>query len=357
MWIVFVSVMAVLTLCAVGLQRTYSHVPLPELKRRARKGEVISVAILKATNYGPSLRAVLWGFIIACCSGFFVVVSVNTAPFAAFLLSATLLYLGFVWLPASRVTARSEKFAAWIAPYIVSIVDKLHPLIDRMVKFVHKHRPVTVHTGMYVRDDLVELLDRQSVQADNRIEQSELGIARHALTFGDKTISHIMTPLRVVKSVSAQELVGPILFDELHQSGHSRFPVFDGKTTNIVGTLFLRDLVGKNVSGIVGSHMVKSVYYIHEDQSIDDALQAILKTHHQLFIVVNNFEELVGIVTMEDVIETVIGKLIVDEFDQYDDLRAVAARHAKLEHTAHKEPIKPEAPLAEEKPNKPKAKS
>jgi CBS domain containing-hemolysin-like protein len=58
--------------------------------------------------------------------------------------------------------------------------------------------------------------------------------------------------------------------------------------------------------------------------------------------VVNSFEEYVGIITMEDVLETMIGKLIVDEFDRYDDLRAVAARAAHKEHKARKEPVPPD---------------
>jgi CBS domain containing-hemolysin-like protein len=52
-------------------------------------------------------------------------------------------------------------------------------------------------------------------------------------------------------------------------------------------------------------------------------------------VVVNGFEEIVGIVTMEDVLEAIIGKQIVDEFDQYEDLRAVATKLADKEHRKH----------------------
>ena len=196
---------------------------------------------------------------------------------------------------------------------------------------------------MYVRQDFVDLIEQQRVQADNRIEQSELDVAKHALTYGDKTVGQVMTPRRVVTMVAANDSIGPVLMDELHKSGHSRFPVYDSKPENIVGTLFLRDLgAGKN-HGLVSDRMSKHVYYVHEDQSLHDAFQAILKTHHQLFVVVNSFEEFVGIITMEDVLETMVGKLIVDEFDQYDDLRAVAARAARKDHKQNKEPVPPTA--------------
>jgi CBS domain containing-hemolysin-like protein len=81
--------------------------------------------------------------------------------------------------------------------------------------------------------------------------------------------------------------------------------------------------------------------YVHEDFSLYQTLQAFLKTKQHLFLVVNSFEELVGIITIEDVLEQMIGRAIVDEFDRYDDMRAVAAAAAHKEHQEHDEP-KPE---------------
>jgi Mg2+/Co2+ transporter CorC len=66
-------------------------------------------------------------------------------------------------------------------------------------------------------------------------------------------------------------------------------------------------------------------------------LHAFLKTKHHQFIVVNSFEEYTGIVTIEDVLEQVIGHKIEDEFDKYDDMRAVAQHQAQKEHDSHKQ--------------------
>jgi CBS domain containing-hemolysin-like protein len=74
--------------------------------------------------------------------------------------------------------------------------------------------------------------------------------------------------------------------------------------------------------------MRQEVFYINEQLSLDHALNAFLKTKHHLFIVVNEFEDVVGVLSIEDVLEQIIGQPILDEFDQYDDLRAVAAKHA-----------------------------
>jgi CBS domain containing-hemolysin-like protein len=142
--------------------------------------------------------------------------------------------------------------------------------------------------------------------------------------------------------------------DELHATGFSRFPVAKAGTAGsaqpqIVGTLFLKDLVGYTGSGRVAGMMQSKVYYVNETQSLRDALAAFLKTHHHLFVVVNNFEEIVGVLSVEDVLEQILGSEIVDEFDKYDDLRAVAGLEAKAEQAEH-EHVKSSQPKPEKDP-------
>lgn len=332
----FLSILlAFLTILAVSLQRTYSKVPLKELKHRARKGDEMAAAIIKAAGYGHSLRAILWLLIGLSGAGFFVLISLWTPVWLALLLSVGLIWTSFVWVPAGRVTVVGERIAATLAPVLAKLLLYIHPVIDWFVRMLRRHRPITIHSGLYDRADLINLLEHQQIQPDNRIERAEIDIALHALRFGDDAVGQHMVPRRQVRAVSADDPLGPVLMDELHASGHSRFPVYEDKKDNIVGILFLRDLVNAKHGGLIASRMKKHVSYVHEDQSLQDALQAILKTHQQMYVVVNSFEEYVGIITIEDILETILGNPIIDEFDQYDDLRAVAARAAKREHLEH----------------------
>lgn len=330
--------LAGLALLAISLHKTYSRIPAKELKRRAREGDNFAKMLYKAVGYGYSLKVLLWVLIGVSGGVFFVVVSHVWATWLAVLLSIFLIWFGYLWLPEGRVTTVGGKFAAWLAPVFAKLLSYLHPFIDKVVVLVQRHRPVRVHTGLYDRSDFIELIDRQQVQADNRIEKTELEVARHALSFGDKLVRDILTPRRVVKMVSVDEAIGPVLMTELHESGHSRFPVYEGTHDTIVGTLYLRDLTKAKTGGIVRNVMqANDMCYLHEEQPLTEVLQAILKTHRHLMIVVNSFEEYVGIVTMEDVLEQIIGKPIIDEFDQYEDLRAVAAKMAKTDHAKHQD--------------------
>jgi CBS domain containing-hemolysin-like protein len=323
------------TLLSISLQRSYGSIPVKELKKRARDGDVVAATLFKAAAYGSSLRALLWALIIGFSSWLFVILAHSTAPWFGMLIIACVLWFGYVWLPAREATRMGVWVAQQLAPLFAKVLEYLHPILGKVHDFVAKHRPVSVHTGLYDKDDLKELFARQKVQSDNRVDTQTLEIVEHTLAFGDKKVSDILTPRRVVKSVAATDAIGPVLMDDLHKSGHSRFPVYEGKQDNIVGVLFLRSAVRAKAGGAIAKVMNSQVCYVHEDQPLTEALQAILKTHQQLFIVVNSFEEYVGIVTIEDIMEAIVGKQIVDEFDEYEDLRAVAAKMAAQEHEEH----------------------
>lgn len=330
-----IIVLAAFALVSVGLLKSYRHVSERELKRRARDGDELATALYRAAAYGSSLSAILWLFVVFFNALFFVWIAKDAPTWFAVVASAAVLWFAFVWMPARDVTRFSTWLAVKLAPILAWILNYLHPVLDRIASFIDKHKPITIHTGLYDREDLVNLIHDQKVQPDNRIDVVSLDIALHTLTFGDRLVRDIMVPRRAVKMVPVTETVGPVLMNELHASGFSRFPVYEGKKDNIVGTLFLRDLVKAKTGGSIAKTMKPEVMFVHEEQPLTDALQAILKTRRHQFIVVNSFEEYVGIITMEDVLEQVVGKAIIDEFDQYDDVRAVAGRNAKQEHKEH----------------------
>lgn len=335
MWIILSILFGLMTLLMVNLQHTYARVTLKELKRRARSGDDLAEKMVCVAGYGYSLRVVLWFFIGLSGAAFFVSVSLQTPTWLAIILCGGLIWVGFARLPAARVTGIGVRIASGAAPILASLLQLVYPSIDWLLEFVHHHRPISVHTGLYHKDDLIDLIKRQQVQSDSRITEEELRIALQALSFGERMVGQVMTPLRMVKTVASNEDIGPILMNELHASGHSRFPVTGTKSTDIVGTLYLRDLVHKQRADKVSGVMDKNVYYVNEELSIEHALQAFLKTRHHLFVVVNRFEEVVGVLSIEDVLEQIIGRHIVDEFDQYDDLRAVAAKAAQADKHNH----------------------
>ena len=334
---IFTVVLALLTFLFVSLQKTYTHLPQKELKHRAQTGDEFAGLLFRAAGYGLSLEILLLTLIGLCSAGFFVLVDRSLPAWEALIISIIVLWFSFIWLPNTKVTKLSATLVRLCTPTLSWVLDKLHPLLSRLAVFTSRHHTITLHTGLYQKEDLLDLLNRQKTQVDSRISDNDLQIAQNALTYGDKLVRDILTPRRVAKMISATDTIGPVLMDELHANGHSRFPVYQDKTDNIVGTLYVRDLVAAKTGGRVRDLMSKRVYYVQEEGTLDHILQAFLKTKHHLFIVVNNFEEMVGIVTIEDVLEQILGRPILDEFDKYDDMRAVAALEAHHIHRGHKD--------------------
>jgi CBS domain containing-hemolysin-like protein len=333
--LIFGLLCAGIALSTLSLLKTYQHIPAREVKRMARAGDATASVLYKPISYGANLPVVLW-VVVGVSFGLSVVLLGQTLPFWLALLAALILvWGGFVWIPTGDLTGLGVWLARTLAGPLTWLLDRLNKPLSRVVQFVRAHRPVTFHTGLFEKSDLVELLEAQKNQPDTRITAGEIDLLTHALSFGDKQVESVLIPKRIVNMVSADETIGPILMEELHKSGHSRFPVYDGKKDNIVGILYLRDLIMNKKQGSVRSVMKPHLTYVHEDFTLYQTLQAFIRTKQHLFLVVNEFEEFVGIITIEDVLEQIVGKLIMDEFDSYDDLRAVAAKAAAKEHVEH----------------------
>jgi CBS domain containing-hemolysin-like protein len=325
-----------LTQAAISLQKTYADVPKHEIRRRAQQGDTSAQILLKALSYGISLRVLLWVIIGFSGTAFFLVIGhLLPWPLAAICI-ALVLWLGFAWMPNTRVTAISQKLTQKLSPALGWLLGYIHPALETIGRVAQRYSTPQHHTNLYQKEDLLELLERQKKQADNRMSRQEIDIASHALTFGSKLVRDIFIPQSQVVVVNTNDTIGPILMGELHKSGHSRFPAFDGKKQNIVGILYLHDLLDKTHGGKVKDVIQKPVNYVHEEQTLYQTLQAFLATKRHLFVVVNRFEEIIGIITIEDVLEQIIGQPIMDEFDQYEDLRAVASRMADKIHKEQK---------------------
>jgi CBS domain containing-hemolysin-like protein len=321
---------------SVVLHKVYTSVPLHELKRRARRGDHKAQKLYKVAVYGPTLEVINWLVAVASAATL-VIWSAKTSWWLAAIVVAVGAWL-VVW---ARFSAGgwAGSFAAFFAPAHAKLLYYAQPVFSLLAGILPPGRGITIHTGLFETKDLLELLGRQNKQLDNRVSPADLHIAQNALTFGDKTVGSVMTPRREVKFAKADDQVTPVVIDELHQSGLSRFPVAKDSAKaaapQIVGTLYLNNLVGYKGSGKVKDLMKSEVYFINEDATLRQALSAFLKTHHHLLIVVNSFEEMVGVLSLEDVLEQILGKQIIDEFDSYENIRAVAAMRAQKEAAAN----------------------
>jgi CBS domain containing-hemolysin-like protein len=159
------------------------------------------------------------------------------------------------------------------------------------------------------------------------LTEDETKLLIGGLKFGDPTVKDVMVPKNRVHTVKKTEIMGPLVLDDLHKTGHSRFPVVTSDLNHTVGVLNLHQLVeldtARKHTALAETAMDKSVVYIRHDHTLEQALATLVRTHHSLLIVINEQREAIGILTLDDVMAALFGRRLVSDFSGYDDPAAV----------------------------------
>ena len=244
--------------------------------------------------------------------------------------------LGVIGLTLAPIAARlnfictlADRFAGTVQPYALKVVEWVRPVLS----WLRERQLDERETRIFSHDELLDVV----AHSPGVLSHDQITRLQASLAFDDRRVSDVMTPASVIDTVDAGDGLGPLVLDQLHKTGHSRFPVIEGDIHHVVGILYMRELVDlRTAKKTVRSAMDPKVFYVHQGQDLEHALHAFLRTHHHLFIVVNDYRETVGLLSLEDVVEALIGKKIVDEFDRFDDLRAVAESNPKANNQPKK---------------------
>lgn len=234
------------------------------------------------------------------------------------------------------VVARFQPISKFTDGLYLKIEPKLLDFVEWAQPAFRFFRGLPMHdVDAYHRFDSREELQRMIERSGDILSKEERHLITHAFEFKDKTVGSIMTPKSMIDSIKASEFLGPLVLSELHELGHSRLPVIEKDIDNIVGVLHLKNLLSLNErrSTTAEQAMEKKVFYIHQNDTLEHALAAFIKARHHLFIVINEYRETVGLLSLEDVMEALLGRKIVDEDDNHEDLRAVAAQNARTHNS------------------------
>ncbi|KAM4634980.1 metal transporter CNNM4 [Polymixia lowei] len=185
---------------------------------------------------------------------------------------------------------------------------------------------------VYNREKLVEML--KVTEPYNDLVKEELNMIQGALELRTKTVEDVMTPIQNCFMIQADAVLDFNTMSEIMESGYTRIPVFDDERSNIVDILYVKDLAFVDPDDCTTLKTITKFYnhpvhFVFHDTKLDAMLEEFKKGKSHLAIVqkVNNegegdpFYEVLGLVTLEDVIEEIIKSEILDESDLYTDNR------------------------------------
>jgi Mg2+/Co2+ transporter CorC len=198
------------------------------------------------------------------------------------------------------------------------------------------------HNTFFRRAELRELVKMHgSHDNEEPLNQDEVLIVKSCLEMRDKVVEGIMTPLESVFMLSYEDRIDKKTMNNIVVQGHSRVPVYRETGDNIVGMLLVKRLIHLDpddctpVANLEGAHIPPPS--CHTSMPLFDLLNQFQTGRSHLYLVYKDGEDgvsepkLVGIITLEDVIEELIGEEIVDETDVYVDVhKRIAVARARL---------------------------
>ena len=223
-------------------------------------------------------------------------------------------------IPKAVARERATGLILWLFPVIETLGRLLTPLtwganalVGWALSLVGRQR---TNTRQFVsREELKLLLQMEPEEADVTVSEAEM--IDKIFDLGETAVREVMVPL--VDVAALPETASPADVVRLIQErGFSRIPVFTERVFNIVGVVTAMDLLRRGAEAPDLRALMRPATYVPETKRIDDLLREMQKNRLQLAVVVDEYGGAVGIVTVEDIVEEVVGE-IRDEHDRTPD--------------------------------------
>lgn len=238
-------------------------------------------------------------------------------------------------IPKNLGVSYCQELMPWIAYPLQTLVKTLTPLVwfsNRLARLIEKPGQQSFVTAKEIQ--AIATLSKKS----GAITRQEEKIIVNILELKHKTVRKAMTPRTVVFSLNANLTVSEAVVQP-EWNFHSRVPVYDKDQGDIVGVVLRNDVLVKVAEGnsdVKLSDLMEPPHFVPESIALPNILLEFIEQRQHLFIVVDEYGGLTGIISLEDIIEEIMGEEIMDESDRTQDMRALA-RFKKMTATAKTE--------------------
>lgn len=218
-------------------------------------------------------------------------------------------------LPKSYSKKKSEKVALGCCGIIRFCMILFKPLavgLSALGRFASRFGPKETDVSV-TEEELYDIIE--DMTEEGALDEEEGELISSALQFGDVTVESILTPRVDLDAIDCEDSPRDIL-TACKKSTHSRLPVYEGSVDHLVGVLqirkyikaFLRDGEHTDVRGLLDA-----VLYVHQSTKIDDLLDMLIRRKVNLAVVTDNYGGTVGVVTVEDILEELVGEIWDEE--------------------------------------------
>ncbi len=294
------------------------------LRALAEKGnKKASLAVNLADKYDRLISTILIGnnivnILLASMATLFFVEELqmsNGAAISTAVVTVAVLIFGEI-TPKSIANDFPEKFAMFSAPFIRLLIWLLMPLnfiFSLWKKLIGLLVKVEQEDNM-AQEELLMMVEEAEQEGD--IDTDEGDLLRNAIEFSDLKAEDILThrvDLEALPIDSAKKEIA----QKFTETRFSRIPIYEDNIDNIVGVIHQKDFyVGTGVTTAAIKDIISPVLFVHQSENIDDLLKKLQKEKAHIAVVVDEYGGTLGIVTMEDILEELVGEI----WDEHDEI-------------------------------------
>ncbi len=300
-----------------GLNVSLMSLTVGDLSRRAKLGDESAMRILPLRrNSHLSLAAILLTN-VAVISTTSLVLEHHYSGLIAGIASTLLIVVFGEVFPQALFTRHAMSITSMFAPFLRLMIVITYPFskpLQLLLDQLFGHEAARLHS----RQELGIILTEQLGQGDSELDKDEIDIMKGALSLSEKRVREIMTPIDRVYWVTPHTVLDGAKIDEIKDRRWSRIPVLSADMTQAIGMLHMKDLVDIDFDhqtvrvDDLPLHHAKSVGVM---TALDTLFRRFIAGSTHLLLVERD-GEIVGIVTIEDLIEEIIGQEITDEADE-----------------------------------------
>ena len=249
-----------------------------------------------------------------------------TVAIASAVLTLAILLLSEI-LPKTLGAAYWKQVGPFAAHTLIWMVKVMKPFIA-LILFLKKMLP-KADSQVITRDELAALADIG--EAEGAIAEGEEAVITNLLQLRDMEVREIMTPRVVISSWPVDYTVRQAL-DDVPRTQFSRIPLVGESIDDLKGFALRKDVLLAAADGEWQrplSDFLQPALVVQTDQNIEQLFRDLLREQSHLAFVLDEFGGTAGLVTLEDVLETILGREIVDEHDEVEDMRELARQQAE----------------------------
>jgi len=313
---IFVVVLVAMSAICSGLNISLMALRPADLKRKATLGDLNAKKVLGLrTNSHLSLASILLTN-VAVISTTSILLEHEFNGLIAGVASTLLIVIFGEILPQAFFLKNALKITAFFSPVLKGMIIITYPIAKPLQLLLDKlfgHDESRLHS----RQELGLIISEHSGHKDSELDEDEVEIIRGALKLSETHVADIMTRISEVYVVSDKTVIDANKIDEIKENNYSRIPIFYSETNEPAGVLLMKDLVDIDFDERpykVTELPIHPIRTVGSRTALDTMFRKFIAAHSHLMMVEKN-DEIIGIVTIEDLLEELLGHEIEDESD------------------------------------------